>query len=62
MYLTQQVSRAIYRPLIAHPMTDTLTEAGLREIARSAVQYTEAFIKTSAAYKPIWPENYGHTV
>lgn len=56
------VSQAIYRQFIAHHMTDTLTEAGLREIAQSAVQYSEAFIKTSAVYKPFWPEHYGHPV
>lgn len=46
------VSRAIYRPFIAHPMTDTLTVAGLREMAQSAVQYRGVFIKRRAAYKP----------
>lgn len=57
MCLTQ-VTRGIYRPYIAHPMTDTLTAAGLRETAQSAIQYSEAFIKMRPATKPFWPEHY----
>lgn len=59
MYLTPIVTQSIYSPFITHPMTDTLIEAGPREIAQSAVQYSEVFIKTRAAF---WPEHYRHTV